>query len=56
MDQFFNFIINEIFVLSLSYLRMKSDELFSKADLFKKFGQKSSKSDQEAPLSILQNG
>ena len=43
LDQFLYFIIHKMFELSLSYLRMKSDELFSKAELFEKFGQKSSK-------------
>jgi hypothetical protein len=43
LDQFLYFIIHKIFELSLSYLRMQSDELFSNAELFKNFRQKSSK-------------
>jgi hypothetical protein len=38
-----HFIFHKIFLLSLSYLRMLSDELFFKAELNKKFGLKTSK-------------
>jgi hypothetical protein len=38
MYQFFYFILHKIFVLSLSYLEMKSDELFANAELYKNFG------------------
>ena len=43
MNYFFYFIFHKIFVLSLSYLRMLSDELFLKAELNKKIGLKTSK-------------
>ena len=39
-----------IFVLSLSYLRMLSDELFLKAELNKQIGLKTTKKGQGAPI------
>jgi hypothetical protein len=50
MDNFFSVILHEIFVLSLSYLDMKSDELFANAKLYKKFGSKSSKKRPGSPV------
>ena len=46
----FYFISHKIFVLSLSYLRMLSDELFLKAELNKKIGLKTSKKGPGAPV------
>ena len=48
-DQLFYLIIHKIFVLSLSYLRMKSNELFANAELYKKNAKNLVKNDQEVP-------
>jgi hypothetical protein len=50
MNQYFYFIFYKIFVLSLSYLRMLSDELFLKSELNKKFGLKTCKKGPGAPV------
>ena len=46
----FHFIIHKIFVLSLSNLGMKSNELFANAELFKKFRYKSSNKRPGSPV------
>jgi hypothetical protein len=50
MNLFFLFFFHKTFVLSLSYLRMLSDDLFLKAELHKKIGLKTSKKGPGAPV------
>ena len=54
-EPFFYFIIDEVFVLSLSYLEMRSDESFANAELNRKFSKKSSKKRPGSPVIDMLN-